>query len=776
MKNFFYLGALCLTCMSNSCLADGFTVTVVDAFTHQAIESATVVIVKPVTAGRDATPSTTTMDHAQTDEQGKVSFSNIDLPVDIRVLAAGYDKQILHAVQYRDDFRLALQPHTVYSEGVEVVASRIEETTSRIDLPAEILRRAAGSGDDPLKAITSLPGIVETEETSSRVYMRGSGSDENIVWINRTPVGYLYHFGGFQSTVHPKLVEDINLFLGGFPVEYGDALGGAIDVRLRTPRNDRLHTYLDISTISTSFLLEGPASGQDSFFVAGRRSYLDALMSPQDFNDAFEDEDDPDPDQVTLVPRFYDLQSLYHHELENGSLDTYLFAAGDKESLDIRGSAAADPQLAGRLYSEIEYQTLGTTWRQLWNERWSHVMVFSLYHEKERFELGRDNDGNPFYVYADAKTLLWQPEIRYQVNARSSWDMGIASSYIEAPVNLYITAPPDEDDPNFDFTSQPKYRLEKTLYVHSTDPYVKYRRHWSDRITTSLGMAYTAVEVTGGFRARELSPRAGLEYKLSDSTLLSAFWGRYLQVPSGVEIIENFGNPGLKMLEAEHRILGVEHRFNSLYSIKAEVYHKPMKNLVVNVENNLPPENYANAGTGEAYGIDLYLKRKAVNNTFGWLSASWSRTERTNTLTDERHDFVGDIPWSVTAVWGQPFKSKNWEKWEWSIKAKVNAGRLYTPIIGRHREDPNDASSRWIAEYAETNSARAPTYYKVDLRIGRNSQSNNAKFKFYVDIQNVTFNENIVDYDYGNQYEYIDNPKKVTGLEFFPYFGVEMEF
>ena len=53
---------------------------------------------------------------------------------------------------------------------------------------------------------------------------------------------------------------------------------------------------------------------------------------------------------------------------------------------------------------------------------------------------------------------------------------------------------------------------------------------------------------------------------------------------------------------------------------------------------------------------------------------------------------------------------------------------------------------------------------------------NAGKLKFYVDIQNVTFAKNIVEYDYGNEFEKIANPTEITGTGFFPFFGAEIEF
>jgi hypothetical protein len=739
------------------------------------------VVIKEKGSGLPIEGATVVLDerepYGETDNAGRVIFSGIDTAERIKVLAPGYEVLVKTLGKDKTAVTVYLIPFAVEGEGLEVVAARLSENASKISLSKNELLNAPGTQGDPLKAITALPGIVPVDEGSAEIYMRGSNANENIVWINRAPVSYLYHFGGFQSVINPALIEDINVFLGGFPVEYGDALGGVIDVKLRAPKNDRMHYRFDISTISSAFLAEGPVNneGKDSFFIAARRSYIDLLFSPNDFNDMFEDDEDEDPDQITLVPRFYDAQALYRHELEKGYVDYYFFAAGDEEKIELRSSAKSDPQLAGELRNKQEFQTLGTTWQQSWDNRRDHVMTLAYYHNKSNLNLGRDESGQPFFANVESGVLYWQPEFRWRLRADDQLSFGLTARYSDVPVDLYISRAPDENDPDFDFTSQRKYRLKKTLTVNTYTPYIKYRRQWTPKLMSIIGLRYSDIAINDDFRARELSPRATLEYELTPDILFTASWGRYVQVPQGTEIVEEFGNPGLQVTEAEHRILGVQHRINSLYSVKAEIYHKPMTNLVVSIDENDSPDNYANEGTGEAYGFDFFLKREPRGHKIGWLALSWARSRRTNELTGITRDFSGDQPLTLTAVWGQPF-SGSWKHWDWGVKVQAHSGTPHTRIVARNREDSADPESRWIPEYGKHNGVRTPTYYKVDLRISRAVLFNTSKAKFYLDLQNVTFTNNVVDYNYGSEYEKIDNPTEVKGLGFFPFLGVEMEF
>lgn len=716
--------------------------------------------------------------YLQTNESGRVTFTDINNSQTIKILAPGYESHLHTLTADQKQLTVYITPVMLESEGLEVTANRIIENISRVSLSEKELSNTPGSQGDPIKAITALPGIISTGEDSSSVYIRGSDQNENIVWVNRAPVGYLYHFGDFYSTINASLIEDINLFLGGFPVEYGNAMGGVIDVKLREPQSDRPHYRFDISTISSSILVEGPVNevGGDSFFVSARRSYIDLLFSPDEFNDAFEDDEDEDPDQITLVPRFYDTQALYHQLLNKGHIDYYLFTAGDELEADIRDTAASDPQLAGRFYNQQNFVTTGLNWEQSWSDGISSTMTLAYYHFESELSLGSDDTGEPFFIDSVINTLLWQPELRWKINNQHQLNLGIESTVSQIPIELYLSRIPDENDPTFDFTSQQKFRINTELDAHSYSPYIKYRQRWSTRLTTSLGLLYSDIKISGGFEAQELSPRLSLEYQATDKLMLNASWGRYIQTPQGTEIVEDYGNPGLLVTDSEHRILGLQYQIRPLYSLKTEIYHKPMKELVVSIDGNLPPENYSNDGSGEAYGIDIFLKREYRNRKMGWLALSWGKTERTNELTGISREFSGDQPLTLTTVWGQPFRGESWKQWEWSMKAAVHSGTPYTAVTGRHLEDPLDPNSRWIAEYGTHNAERTPKYYKIDLRISRELLMRESKLKLYLDLQNITFRENVVSYDYGNEFEKIDNPTEVTGMSFFPFFGVEIDF
>ncbi|KPJ87082.1 MAG: hypothetical protein AMJ53_18710, partial [Gammaproteobacteria bacterium SG8_11] len=360
--------------------AEPLTIRVLEMGTGDPVVGATVVLL----------PSE---EYDTTNTRGEVSLEISTTDRNIKVLASGYETKTEKTTLAKGTQEIYMEPLTLEGEELEVVAERVPDKVSKISLTAEELSHVPGSQGDPLIALQTLSGILPAEEGSNEVYMRGSDVHETITVVNRAPIGYLYHFGGLRSTINPLLISDLNIFLGGFPVAYGDALGGAIDIGMRPPKTDRQHTYFNISTMEASALIEGPLSskGKDSYFFAARRSYIDLILSPEDMTEIFGGDDDPEEtDQVIRVPRYHDIQAMYRRELNNGHLDFYYLGAKDSFAAEIREGTKTDPQSAGEFSNETSFDTAGVTWRQNLNAQWTLDMPTVFYVIKQKLKIGED--------------------------------------------------------------------------------------------------------------------------------------------------------------------------------------------------------------------------------------------------------------------------------------------------------------------------------------------------------------------------------------------------
>lgn len=709
----------------------------------------------------------------------------------IKVLAQGYTTVEL-ALNGKDRLDVYLPPVLFEGQGVTISTSRIQEIAGKISFDAEELTSTPGTQGDPMNVLKTLPGVVTPTEGSGEMYMRGSDRFDNRTVVNRIPIAYLYHFGGLRSTINPTLVSDLNIFLSNPPVNYSDALGGVVDVRLRDPKADRQHANVSVSMIEANFLIEGPGKGEnDSYYFGARRSYFDLLFSPSAFSDRIKDDkrDEAEQTRVITVPRYYDAQGLYRHDYGSGRVDFNYFTASDKVELENRQGKKVDPYALGDIRMDISFQTLGFTWHEQLKPDWVLDVPVLYYQNKEDFQIGNDGMGNPMYVHVTENQYAALPELTWQTNAAEQWDFGGSLAHFNVPLDLYIIQPP-QSNLNQPITDQKVLAVKDTIKADSQSLYLKQRLLWGEHFTSILGLRYTHAKIVGGIGRSRWMPRLGAEYTVTEKTKLTANVGEYVQFPQGFQVVKGYGNPGVEYNEAQHRSIGVSHKINSLWDLKVELYDKPLDNLVIPIQGDedpatappLPPDNYANRGDGYAYGIDVYLKRERRDGVMGWLSYSYGRSERTDEFGRVRH-FDGDQPHTLILVWGQPFRGQNWSAWNWSLKMETHTGAPYTRIIGREArtDDPNtplpmDESQTFRPVYEKENNSRLPIYFRADLRLELKILANRMKAKLFLEVLNVTNRVNVSGYDYGDALEKTSNASETTGLPVFPFFGIEMQF
>lgn len=672
----------------------------------------------------------------------------------------------------------------------EASTSTLETDPSEIELSVDELKGVAGSQGDPLQAINTLPGIATATGGQGRpagFYVRGSNANDNLIWIDGLPVGYIFHLGGRFSVINPDLIENFQTYLGGFGVEYGDRMGGVVSVNTRAPYNDRLHQSYQVGFYDSSARIEGPVGENGSAFFAIRRSYIDLLLPA---TGKIGDSDNT----YTQFPEFWDMQARYRHDLTKGFIDVSLFTSEDQLKFDIQDEEdiSSDPALAGDLQSKQSFQTLGLRWHQQLTSDLTQKIRTGVMFNRNEFAIGTQqaddpNPGESFGVDSKSANYFLLPQWQWAASSTQDWKFGVDARQIHFDVDGYISSPCREGEPDCTITDADKSDLDQQETGYAVDPYVELTQQITSLWLATLGVRDTHISV-GETELSGVSPRLNLEYQLNERTVLTGAWGRYLQMPQGYEMIDGIGNPDLVMTESEHRIIGVKYRLSSAWSAQVEAYHKPMKKLVVSRD---PPENYANEGKGYAQGFDVLLKRQWRDRSYGWVTYSYLETEREDTADGDNRLFDGDQPHTLNVVWNQPLWG-SWSNWMGGFNLKLHSGLPYTEVVGREGEalpdsgqtDQNCQSNGdedgcyWSPVYGETNGERLPFYLTVDLGMERTWKFTDLDLTARFELLNVAglFRPNVVAYKYDADYSNYDDPDEVTDFPFLPSFSIRATF
>ena len=129
-------------------------------------------------------------------------------------------------------------PFLVYGENLVVVTDYL---TQGIDLanqgfgtsvqPAALPALPGQVEPDVLQSLQFLPGVSSPDGSVANIHVRGSTPDQNLVMWEDIPIYHTAHYFGSISAFNPFVVDNINVFRGGFDADYGGRIAGIIDMK-----------------------------------------------------------------------------------------------------------------------------------------------------------------------------------------------------------------------------------------------------------------------------------------------------------------------------------------------------------------------------------------------------------------------------------------------------------------------------------------------------------------------------------------------------------------
>ncbi len=644
---------------------------------------------------------------------------------------------------------LYLSPSLVLPD-VTIVGHRNPDRVSKTVITGKELEQVAGSNGDPLRAIQALPGVTVANDGSAAPAIRGSRPGDNSYVADDLLVGYLYHSGGFASVFHADLVSDFNIYGAAFGPEHLDTIGAALDISLRDPRTDRFGGKMNIGLIGSDVLIEGPVTENQSFYLAGRRSYFDLVIK---------EVSDKKEGYTIQIPRYWDYQGKYvwqlapNHTLRghiSGARDTIAFSIADNSEI-----AEDEPDLVGNSNFSSQYHQQAITLDSTLGDGVKNKLIAAHLETGSDFKLGSagqaDVTQNNYYL----RDKYWFP-----LGVDHDVLLGTDLYRISVDIDLaFRNAHCTEFAPECDLSSAERARLREKLWISGANIYIKDRWHFADNWTLVPGIR----EDTDNYLDDDyLEPRLGLEWDFSPSTLLTLGWGKHHQYPDGGTIIKEFGNPELEQLKSEHIVAGISQKLEPGWTWTLETYYKDYQDYVTAD----PVVNYTNGASGWSYGTELLIKKAQTGALSGWLALTYSRSLRKVEQTNQTFPFDYDQPWIAVTAMTYRFTPK----FSLSLKWNYHTGTPYTAIYG---SNGNYDDGRPRPNHGRLNAERLPNYHRLDLRLDYDHPYNTWKLNTYFELINAYNRKNVAGYDYNADYT---TREPVYQLPMIPSFGVQAEF
>ena len=158
-------------------------------------------------------------------------------------------------------------------ETIVVEGKRLPPTISRTEIRGSELLRIPGAANDALKGLTTLPSIGIPNDYFGVLYIRGSEPGSNLYYLDRTPLGYPFHWGGLLSTISSETIETIDIYAGGYGAEFGLDSQAVLDIHARDSIAERFDGKFNLNIFYSEGLLEGKI-GEEGYVSVFRTTKL----------------------------------------------------------------------------------------------------------------------------------------------------------------------------------------------------------------------------------------------------------------------------------------------------------------------------------------------------------------------------------------------------------------------------------------------------------------------------------------------------------------------
>ena len=625
-------------------------------------------------------------------------------------------------------------------EGVllqEVVISaeqlRIRENVTKaqmglIEVPIEQMRNLpVFLGEmDILKSIQLLPGIQSSSEASSGFYVRGGAADQNLVLYDNVPVYNPFHAAGFISVFNMDVLEDVDVYKGGFPARLGGRVSSVIDVSSKAGNMKEWSANGGIGLITSRLTAQGPiVKDKLSVLISARTFYSYSLMRlffPQERK------------ETLPVYYFYDVNARLDYQINpKNKLAFSAYTGGDKIGFvdnDIDDSATYTIPWKNHLMT--------AHWTYTPNDRVQTRL--QAYYTRFDFTFGYKTTFADYTLNSGIRDVVLLNENKWLPNSQHAIYWGA-----EAGSHRYLPNVTDNDIDNVENDSIPKRKPAVNTWTMSA--YIQHEWNPSTRWGLNYGLRLPFFWSEGAFYMVP-EPRFALKYQYDDDQSIKV---AYTLMSQNVHLLSSstastpldlwIPSSDTVRPQIAHQVsAGWFRNFkDDQYELNVEAFYKKLLNQIEYREGEsiFRTDDYRNIitfGQGWAAGMEwLVRKRYGRFNGFAAYTLAWSRRQfdllnngkSYSAKFDRRHDFSLAINyqfndrWAVSALF--VYGSGNF--------LSLPQGRFFVP-------GQNFTEGSFYFDYSK-NNYRLRAYHRLDLGLQYKKEKQKIINEFRLDIYNV---------------------------------------
>jgi hypothetical protein len=708
-----------------------------------------------------------------TNEYGNFRLDNVEVGrVSIKITFIGYQDVVMNNVSlqagkelvlniYMDELVMVVDEVVITHSADKTTSLNRMATVSARGFTVEETERYAGSRNDPARMAANFAGVVGVDDSRNDIIIRGN-SPMGLLWRldgvdipNPNHWGYSGSTGGPVSMLNNTLLENSDFYTGAFPAEYGNATSGVFDLRMRSGNNERYEFLAQIGFNGFELGAEGPISRSkgSSFLVNYRYSTMGVFSAlGMDFG-------------TVGVPYYQDLS--FKLNLPNTPLGHIsLFGLGGKSDIEIWNSRKKPEDVNFYTDESTDITTgsdmgvVGLTSHYTFNPNTYMKVTLAAMGQRAYSDvdtLSQTLEKFPFYesVTIDNR-ISFSALVNHRFNAKHSIKGGATAKMLLSDFYDKVWRKEfDEYRNQFDF--------DGTSWL--IEPYVQWQFRPNDRLTLNTGLHYNHFTFNN---SNSIEPRIGIRYGLTAKSSINIGYGLHSQIsPLFSYFFQKANSDGtytntnlnLGLTKSHHYVVGYDFKINSFTRVKFETYYQSIFEAPIDaVESNsfsmlnsgasfvfTMPEQLANKGKGENYGVELTIERFLNKGLYFLLTGSLFESKYTGS-NNKTFNTAFNNNYVVNGLVGKEFyfgssNSKAKRSLSIDLKSMIAGGKRTTPWIPVLNAATQEYEQNWNYDLAFTKKLNY--YNKTDLKITFRSNKKGVTQEWGIEITNLLNNKNI---------------------------------
>ncbi|UCH15732.1 MAG: TonB-dependent receptor [Bacteroidales bacterium] len=654
---------------------------------------------------------------------------------DIKVAYMGYETQVIPElmVSTGKEMVLTIKMKEQITELKEVAVKAYTKkdkplnsmaTVSARTFSVEEARRYAGGWDDPGRLVASFAGVTTDVLRDNTIIIRGN-SPKGLLWrLEGIEIPNPNHFanlttfgGGGISALSALVVGNSDFFTGAFPAEYGNAVSGVFDIKLRSGNNEKHEHAFQIGTIGLDISSEGPL-GKDtraSYLFNYRYSTFGLIKSvfPEEIKD--------------FIPVYQDLSfKINMPTKKTGIFSIWGLASDDSDEFKAEEDSSKWEMIEDRMDGTLTQRIggLGLNHRYIFQKNaWlnTSLAITGDYMKYEGGILGYDlNRYENEYIHVRNYKYTFTSVYNRKFSAKHANRTGFIVDNMH--YNTVLKHAPVYDQGLVDVVdekgasnmvqifSQSKFNITKRLWVNAG-----LRGHYFDLNNELV-----------------IEPRLGLSYNIGKAQSVSLGYGKHSRIEplslyfAGVSDGSGISQPNkdLKVSKAHHLVLAYDISLNPNLRLKIEPYTQILFDVPVIPDSNFSVlnmdadfyfnEELVNTGTGRNMGIEFTLERFLKDGYYYLFTASFFDSKFKGDDGIERNTRF-NTQYVFNFLYGKEWIVGKQNNKIIGVNAKVNffGGRRTTPV----NDMESDLSQDVVYHYSQLYEDKEPDKFHISATV-----------------------------------------------------------